>query len=43
MKDVMGANPNDMILMKVGSFDEGEAFFADMSDLINHEIPEFPK
>ncbi|MCL5239380.1 MAG: EamA family transporter [Candidatus Marsarchaeota archaeon] len=41
VKGIMGAAPSDMILMKVGSFDEGEAFFAGMSDLVSHEEPPF--
>jgi drug/metabolite transporter (DMT)-like permease len=38
IKEIMGAEPNDMILMKVGSFDEGELFFGDMADKL-HIIP----
>lgn len=37
IKDIMRASPKDMILIKVGSFDEGEAFFGDMSDLIGRD------
>ncbi|MDE1855447.1 MAG: EamA family transporter [Candidatus Micrarchaeota archaeon] len=37
VRDITGAGREDMVLMKVGSFDEGEAFFSGMSDLISEE------
>ncbi len=37
VREIMGAGNDDMILIKVGSFDDGEAFFENMSDLIGSE------
>lgn len=37
VKDIMHANPDDMVLMKAGSFEEGEEFFGDVSDLVHPE------
>lgn len=37
VRDMIGSKPEDTVLLKAGSFDEGEAFFGDMSDLIEPE------
>jgi drug/metabolite transporter (DMT)-like permease len=34
VKDMMSSKPDDMVLLKAGTFEEGEDFFGDMSDLV---------
>lgn len=40
VREITGAEADDMILMKAGDSDEGEAFFGDVSDLIEPETLE---
>jgi hypothetical protein len=40
VKEITGASSEDMVLLKVGDLDEGEAFFVEVSDLIGPEALE---
>ncbi len=40
VKETTGAGPDDMILLKAGGFDDGEAFFSDVSDAVGPEALE---
>ena len=37
VKDMIGSKPEDMVLLKAGTFEEGEDFFGDMADLVEPE------
>lgn len=44
VRDVTGAGSDDLLLMKAGSYDEGEAFFSDVSNMVDASSKnQFPK
>ena len=43
VKEIVGADQNDLVLMKAGNYDESESFFNEVSDAISPDVFARPK